>query len=208
MLHLQCSHVQSYATCASMHLFTLASGSRSTNLQKRMCRCVPFLPRLWSLIQMQAQQWCIDVHVADRHICKHSKCSMSNSVRDEQHTGQFEHLGFLIVCKAFRQVQVSIPSVLHHISTIEVTVCEPNFVPGFMQVAKHLHKRNPNLSGSSSVSTHKGSMGCSCNAAWCRTWILSESMLLVKDIESTFSAFVAMALCFQLWDLQMQLELR
>ena len=33
-------------------------------------------------------------------------------------------------------------------------------------------------------------------------------MLLVKDIESTFSAFVAMALCFQLWDLQMQLELR
>lgn len=64
-------------------------------------------------------------------------------LRDDQHTWQFEHLGFLIICKACWQVQVSIPSVLHHISTVEVAVCEPDFIPGFMQVPKHLHEKIP-----------------------------------------------------------------
>ena len=108
-------------------------------------------------------------------------------LRVDQHTWQFEHLGFFVISKACRQVQVSIPSVLHHVSTVEVTMCEPNFVPGFMQVPKHLHKRENSvyLEAVQTVRTKE---------AWAEVamhvdvvWILLESMLLVSHQTLLFS---------------------
>lgn len=55
-------------------------------------------------------------------------------------TWQFEHLGLVLLGKAFRQVQVGIPPVLHHIGTVQITMREPNLCPGCVQVPKHLQQ--------------------------------------------------------------------